>query len=58
MNWSIILIIYLDYKYMNEIEKMEAKNEFNGIDEMKKALSNIIDKVNEIIDSANERSCE
>ena len=55
MDWSIILIIYLDYKYMDNIEKLEVKEEFNGIDDIKNTLSNVINKINEIIDLANEK---
>jgi len=40
---------------MDNIEKLEVKEEFNGIDDIKNTLSNVINKINEIIDLANEK---
>lgn len=40
---------------MDNIEKLEVKTEFNGIDDIKKSLAEVILKVNEIIDLAQEK---
>lgn len=56
MDWSNILIIYLDYRKFMEIEKIEVPESLNGIDDIKNLLFKVVAKVNEIVELAQERN--